>query len=72
MKNSYEELKDISKDDIRTLVQSLERLVPGYVSLENGIVSIQAKPQKILDTINHVTAHDIAPEFRDAYLKAFE
>jgi len=72
MKENYTELNDISKDDIRTLVQSLERLVPGYISLENDIVSIQAKPEKILDSINYVTAHDIAPEFRDAYLKAFE
>lgn len=72
LKEKYPELNNISKDDIRTLVQSLQRLVPGYISLENEIVSIQAKPEKILDSINHVTAHDIAPEFRDAYLKAFE
>ena len=71
MKKNYSNLNDISKDDIRTLVQSLKRLVPGYIHLENNIVSIEAKPDKILDSINHVTSHDIAPEFRDAYLKAF-
>jgi len=72
MKDNYTYLKDISKDDIRSLVLSLERLVPGYLSLENEIVSIQAKPEKILDSITHVTAHDIAPEFRAAYVSAFD
>lgn len=72
MKDTYPHLNDISKDDIRSLVLSLERLVPGYLSLENEIVSIQAKPEKILDSINHVTAHDIAPEFRSAYISAFD
>ncbi len=72
MKDTYSYLSEISKDDIRSLVLSLERLVPGYLSLENEIVSIQAKPEKILDSINHVTAHDIAPEFRSAYINAFD
>jgi hypothetical protein len=72
MKDTYPHLNDISKEEIRSLVLSLERLVPGYLSLENEIVSIQAKPDKILDSITHVTAHDIAPEFRSAYISAFD
>lgn len=72
MKHSYKHLADISIDDIRTLVASLQRLVPGYVGLENDIVSIQAKPEKIMDTINRVTAHDVPPELQKAYMSAFE
>jgi hypothetical protein len=74
MKQRYEHLSNISNDDVRTLVESLERLVPGYISLEHelDIISLQAKPEKILDSINSVTAHDIAPEFKELYMSAFE
>jgi len=70
MKNS--KLNALQKDDIKTLVLSLQRLVPGFISLENDIISLQAKPEKILTAIHHVTTTDIPPEFREAYLKAFE
>jgi hypothetical protein len=69
---AHDTLKRLSIEQIRTLIQSLQTLVPGFISLEGEIVSLQAKPEKILDVIHQVTTVDIPPEFREAYLKAFE
>lgn len=65
------ELKKYSVEELSNLVQSLERIVPGYISLNNEIVSLQAPPDKILNTINQTFATNIPSEFKDVYLKAF-
>jgi len=65
------ELKKHSIEDLRTLAQSLERLVPGFINIANDVLSLQAPPEKILQAINHTFATDIPPEFMDVYLKAF-
>lgn len=67
----HPELKKYSVDQLRNLVSSLEQLVPGYISLQNDVVSLQAPPDKILHTINQTFATDIPIEFREIYLKAF-
>lgn len=72
VRREHESLKTISIEQIKTLIQSLKTLVPGFISLEGEVVSLQAKPQKILDVLHQVTTVDIPPEFRAAYLKAFE
>lgn len=64
-------LKTHSIDYLKSLIESLERLVPGYISLTNDIVSIQVSPDKILKAINQ-TFSDVPPEFREIYLKAFD
>lgn len=66
------ELKKKSIDELRNLVLSLEQLVPGYISIQNDVVSLQAPPSKILTTINQTFSTDIPPEFREIYLKAFK
>lgn len=52
LRQQHPTLKKFSIDQLRSLVQSLEQLVPGYISLQNDIVSLQAPPDKILNTIN--------------------
>ncbi len=69
---SHPELKKHSLDDLKSLVQSLERLVPNYISISHdGIVSLQVPPDKILKAINQTFASDVPTEFRDLYIKAF-
>ena len=69
---SKPELKNHSIDKLKSLVESLERIVPGYISLTNDVVSLQAPPAKIINTINQIFAMDIPLEFREIYFKAFE
>jgi hypothetical protein len=64
-------LKKLSKNDLKTLVLSLQRLVGNLVSLEGEIVSIQETPEKILSCINTVV-NQVSPQFYDIYMKAFE
>jgi hypothetical protein len=55
---------------LRSVIESVERLVPGYVSLTNDVVSIQVPPDKILDAINK-TFNEVPVEFTEIYLAAF-
>ena len=69
---SNPELKKHSIDDLKSLVQSLERIVPNYISISHdNIVSLQVPPDKILNAINQTFATDVPPEFRDIYINAF-
>lgn len=71
LRHSNPVLKKHSLEDLRTLTQSLERLVPGYINISNDIVSLQAPPEKILSAINHTFTTEVPAEFLDIYLKAF-
>ncbi len=68
---SNPELKKHSIDYLKSLVQSLERLVPNYISISNDIVSISVPPEKILNAINQTFATDVPLEFRDIYINAY-
>ncbi len=72
LRHSNEVLKKHSIESLRTLVQSLERLVPGYISLTNDVVNLQAPPDKILNTINQAFTTNVPSEFLEIYLKAFK
>lgn len=66
------ELKKHSIDDLKSLVQSLERLVPNYISISHdNIVSLQAPPEKILNALNKTFTTEVPSEFRDIYINAF-
>lgn len=67
---SNTELKKHSADYLRTLVESIQRLVPNYINISNDIISLNVPPEKILNEINQ-TATDIPVEFRDMYINAF-
>jgi len=72
MRMSNPELKKHSLDNLKSLVQSLERLVPNYISIStDNIVSLQVPPEKILNAINLTFATEVPSEFRDIYINAF-
>jgi hypothetical protein len=72
MRISNPELKKHSIDDLKSLVQSLARLVPNYISISSdNIVSLQVPPNKILTAINQTFATEVPAEFRDIYINAF-
>lgn len=64
------ELKKSSSDDLRSLVESLQRLVPGYINISNDIISLNVPPEKVLKAIQTFTT-DVPVEFRDMYINAF-
>jgi hypothetical protein len=66
------ELKKCTIEQLKNLVLSLAQIVPGYISLQGDVISLQAPPDKILNTINQSFATNIPPEFRAIYLKAFD
>ena len=65
------ELKNYQVDELKTLVQSIERLVPNYVHLTEDIISINTTPEKIMGTLNKAYTSDVPPEFMQLYLDAF-
>lgn len=70
---NHTELKKMSLEDLKTLVQSLERLVPNFIKLSSeGVVELQTSPAIIINTINKLFTSDSIPlEFREMYLKSF-
>lgn len=72
MRMNNAELRKHSIDDLKSLVQSLQRIVPHFISISSdNIVSLQVPPDKILNEINRIFATDVPVEFRDIYIKAF-
>ncbi len=71
LRMSNPELKKHSADSLKSLVQSIERLVPSYISITNDIVSLNAPPEKILAALNQSFFTDVPSDFRDLYLNAF-
>jgi len=67
-------LKAMGILEIRTMVQSLERFVGDYISL-NGedVVSLNQTPDKIMQSINHqMTSSQIPIQFQESFLRYFE
>lgn len=72
LRMSNVELKKHSVDDLKSLVQSIERLVPNYITISHdNIVSLQVPPDKILNAIHQSLPTEVPPEFRDIYINAF-
>ena len=70
---SNDTLKKYSVAELTSLIKSLENLVSRMISINReSIVSIQSRPEKIMECINKVLESDIPPELAEAYLKAFE
>jgi len=65
------ELINYSVDELKTLVQSIERLVPNYVHLTDNIISLNTTPGKIMETINKAYTSNVPLEFMQLYLDAF-
>lgn len=65
------ELKCYSVEELKTLVQSIERLVPNYVHLNDDKISMNTTPDKIMETINKAYTSNVPVEFMQLYLDAF-
>ena len=66
------ELKNYPVEDLKTLVQSIERLVPNYVHLTDDIISLNTTPDKIMETINKAYTSDVPLEYMQLYLDYYE
>ncbi len=60
----------ISKDKIRSIIESLKVFVPGFVSAEGERVGIQGTPEKIMNVIAS-QINDVPNELQKLYLDAF-
>ncbi|WP_179345007.1 ATP-binding protein [Winogradskyella ursingii] len=66
-------IEDISKEKVSQIIQTLEILVPNYISIENSnLVSLQNTPEIILKALNQHSNDSMIPfEFRQMYLDAY-
>ena len=62
------ELKNYQVEELKTLVQSIERLVPNYVHLTDDIISMNTTPDKIMETINKAYTSNVPLEYMQLYL----
>jgi hypothetical protein len=62
--------KQITRDNVLTWVTSLKTIIPGYISLEEDIVGLQGKPERVMEVLR--AAIDKVPsELQQKYLSAF-
>lgn len=71
LRHTVDALKSYSLDDLKTLVQSVERLVPSYVHLNDDIISLNNTPDKIMETLNKTYVSDVPEDFMKIYLDAY-
>ena len=64
-------LKNFSIEDLKTLIQSIERLVPNYVHLTGDILNLNTTPDKIMETINKAYTSNVPTEFMQMYIDSF-
>lgn len=64
-------LKACSKEELRSLVQSLNRLVGNLISLDGDKVSMQASPRRILEVLFKTVNNDIPVDYNGVYITAF-
>ncbi len=60
----------LSKSDIRSILESLQVFVPGFISIEGEKVGIKARPDRVQDVISS-TINNIPSNIQKMYLKAF-
>ena len=65
------ELKNFSVEDLKTLIQSIERLVPNYVHLTGDVLSLNTTPEIIMETLNKAYTSNVPTEFMQMYLDSF-
>lgn len=64
-------LRQYQVEELKTFVQSIERLVPNYVHLTGDIISINNTPEKIMETINKTYTSNVPEEFLNIYMNAY-
>lgn len=63
--------KKLSKKEIRSLAESLEVLVPGFINIEGEKIGIQGRPAVIMGGINSAIHNSVPTELQEIYLSAF-
>ncbi len=61
---------NISKVKIKSIMESLKTLAPGFISVEEERIGIQGTPDKVMTVISGVT-NDVPNELQKLYLDAF-
>lgn len=64
-------LKNFSIEELKTFIQSIERLVPNYVHLTGDILNLNTTPDKIMETINKAYTSNVPTEFMQMYIDSF-
>jgi len=72
LRYKHPDLWKYSEQQLKMIVESLEKLVPGFVNINNDVISIQAHPHKILNEINKTFSANVPAEFLEIYFEAFE
>ncbi len=72
LRYKHPDLWKYSEQQLKMIVESLEKLVPGFVNINNDVISIQAHPDKILNEINKTFSANVPAEFLEIYFEAFE
>jgi hypothetical protein len=67
-----EVLRKSSKEDLRNLVISLTRLVPGYISLNGDIISLNVSPEVIMKALSKTADSGLPSDLAEAYSKVFK
>lgn len=65
-------LKKYSENYIIALIRSLEQLVPGLISLDGDIISLNCSEERLMDAVYNVINTDLPNEYASLYLKSFE
>lgn len=64
--------EEISTTDVKTLLDSLKRFIPGFIHIEGDVVGINGTPEKIMNVISEEIGKNItAGNMTEIYLKAF-
>lgn len=60
----------LSRPELKSLIESLRVLVPGFISIDGERIGIQARPAKVLEVINGAI-NRVPTAFHQLYLDAF-
>jgi hypothetical protein len=72
MQKDYPELDPyLGIENLEGLANSLMKIIPQYINIENGIVTIATKPERISQEL-HQAIKSVTPAYYDLYLKTFQ
>jgi hypothetical protein len=72
MQNDYPNLKPfLSIDNLKSIANSLMKIIPQYITIEDEIVTITTKPDRISQEL-HLAVQSVTPAYYDLYLETFQ
>jgi len=70
MKLNEKITENLSKAELKSLIESLKVFVPGFISIEGEKIGIQGRPDKVLEVVNSAI-NSVPNELQQMYLEAF-